>query len=268
MTEERDIQPRDGELNLRDADCIERALTAPADAQLTDAQQEWREVWGAVPRWLKPVSPDPGTWGRVRAALCNGPGEAARVPLSAPANDRGWESAVSRWAAVLIVGLLVTATWLGNQVRIKDERIAQLQRQMHLSLAEPTSSVAVPAVSAAGFGFVTANGVESCTLEAQGSAEGARGWLFMGGAEPSCILAVEGLQPLADDQIYRAWFRSQGEAVPLGVVELVGDSGETFSQRIPPNIEAVFVTVERAGESATAPQGPTVLYGDAVVASL
>lgn len=268
MTEERDIQPRDGGLNLRDADCIERALTAPADAQLTHAQQEWREVWGTVPRWLEPVSPEPVTWSRVRAALRDDSAEAGSVPISAPANDRGWENAVSRWAAVLIVGLLVATTWLGNQVRIKDERIAQLQRQMHLSLAEPTSPVAIPAVSAAGFGFVTANGVESCTLEARGGAEGARGWLFMGGEEPSCILAVEGLQPLADDQIYRAWFRSQGEAVPLGEVELVGDSGETFSQRIPPNIEAVFVTVERAGGSTAAPQGPTVLYGDAVIASL
>lgn len=265
MTENNDIEPGDGALELEAADCIERALTAPADADLTEEQQAWREVWGVVPGCLEPVAPAAETWSRVRERLSRSK-PAPAVPE--PANARGWFAGSARWAAVLVAGLLLAAAWMGNELRFKQQRITQLQREVNLSTVGLAAPLQVPAVSAAGFGFVTANAVESCSLEAQGTVEGARGWLIMGGEEPSCLLAVEGLQPLAEGQIYRAWFRSQGEAIPLGVVELVGGSGEMFSQRIPPNIEAVFVTVERAGQSATAPQGPTVLYGDAMIASL
>lgn len=267
MTDNEDTQRSANGLDLEVANCIERALMAPADADLTDEQKTWREVWGRIPQSLHPVAPAPATWGRIRTRLDVDSG--AREPLApTPANDHGWLAAATRWAAVLIVGLLVTAAWLGNQVRVKTQHIAQLQSEMTLSTAGPSLPVVVPAVSADGFAFVTANGVESCDLEARGNVEGARGWLIMGGKQPSCFLAVEGLQPLAEGQVYRAWFRSDGQAVPMGVVELEGGRGEMFSPRIPPSVDAVFVTVESVGEPVTAPKGPTVLYGDSVVASL
>ena len=264
MTDEKRTQAPD-ELDPAVADCIERALTAsPHESALEGDQPMWREVWGALPETLEPAAPLSETWDQIRTRLQ--PESREQVP--APANDQSWETMASRLAAILIVGLLVTATWLGNQVRIKDQRIAALQQEVTLSTAGFIAQASVPAVSAANVGFVAADSIESCSLEAQGESQGARGWMYMGGAEPSCFLAVEGLQPLAEGQIYRAWFRSQGQAVPLGVVELSGGRGEMFSTRIPASVDAVFITVESASDQATAPKGPTVLYGDALIASL
>ncbi len=264
MTDEERAQAPD-EQDPAVADCIERALTAsPHESALEGEQPMWREVWGALPEALDPAAPLPETWDRIRGQLS--PKSAPQLP--APTNDHGWESLASRLAAILIVGLLVTATWLGNQVRIRDQRIATLQQEVTLSSAGFVAPVAVPAVSAANVGFVAADSIESCSLEAPDEGLGARGWMYMGGEQPSCFLAVEGLQPLAEGQIYRAWFRSEGRAVPLGVVEFDGERGEMFSTRVPASVDAVFVTVESASDQATAPKGPTVLYGDALIASL
>lgn len=273
MTDENDTHQPHCDPDHRAAEGIERALTARGDALNTE-ERAWREVWGSLPETLDPVAPGPQTWSRIRARLHDD--EVARDsltpsptrPVRNPANDHGWSTAANRWAAALIVALLGTAMWLGHQVRVKDAEIADLQREVTISTAGFSVPGAVPAASAANFGFVAADSVESCSLEAQGELEGARGWLYMGGEQPSCFLAVEGLQPLAEGQIYKAWFRSQGRAVPVGVLTLDGGRGEMFSAEVPAHVDAVFVTVEPASESATAPQGPMVLYGDSVIASL
>ncbi len=269
-----DPQPVD----LAEAEQVEAAL----DPYSEDPElRPWREVWGALPVALDRVAPEGSTWNQIQARVQTDHSETEPIAddnvrpfqptdTSHLDSQRSWSATAMRLAAVLIVGLMVTSAWLGNQVRAKNAEIALLQQQE--SLFRPVSGVlpvgGVPAVSATHMDFVAAVSVESCSLQAQGDETGARGWLYMGGADPSCLLAVEGLRPLAEGQIYRAWFRSQGRAIPMGVVEVNGERGEMFASAVPANVEAVFVTVEAAGTTHSAPQGPTVLYGDAVTASL
>ena len=260
----------DQNLDLTGAQHIEAAL----DPESTDPEcRYWREVWGVLPATLEPLEPSASTWRSIQAQIDESPVDDNVRPFEASPTSQqpsgtSWSASAMRFAAVLIVGLMVTSAWLGNQVRAKNTEIAALQGESLFNVASNVVPAAVPAVSATYMDFVAAGSVESCSLEAQGDDTGARGWLYMGGEVPSCLLSVEGLRPLAEGQIYRAWFRSQGQAVPMGVVEVSGNRGEMFASAIPANVEAVFVTVETADALHNAPQGPTVLYGDALSASL
>ncbi len=272
---------RIGELLERNGDEVPRSA----------GERGWLEVWGSLPLELEPVAPLPETWQSIRAQIHTdserasindsqyptgnvvefAPSEQANAPES------GWGAVAMRWAAVLAVALLGTSLWLANEVNSRDSEIASLRQELaDRQLSEKQFSenlgnlrqVSVPAVSGSYVDFVAAGSIESCDLVAQGDAEGARGWLYMGGDDPSCFLAVEGLRPLQEGQTYRVWLRADGQPVPVGTVEVVGNRGEAFMPNIPGNVEAVFVTVEAADLSPAAPQGPTVLYGDTVVASL
>lgn len=212
-------------------------------ARCREAAAELQASVAILPYAVEPVAPSArlkdNLFARVDADLAQQPAAMARpapAPTPVPAREslletlgrllRGWAPAVAL-AGLLLAAVLGQRVWaLQNELARQRAEVAILSHP-NLQTAElPTAPSAPP---------------------------GAQARLFAAPDQPSALLAVNGLEPLAADQTYEFWLIRDGQPMPAGLFDVdASGTGRLVVRASEPvgNFDQAGITIEPAGGSA------------------
>lgn len=184
----------------------------------------------------------------------------------------------SQWplalAATLALALLGLSAWLYLQLGEQRQTIAQLEQQLDTERTRADQAVSEARQIQASqldlqekFALVTSPAVEVSPMRAVGEAPlqpHARGILFVAADHQHWYMALDGLRPATNGQVYKLWFvADQGHVDAGSFTAKPGAPIELSSKSMPAGTKGVLVTLEEDPKSQL-PTGPEILRAAAV----